>query len=251
MTEQRRNRGGIRVTEADWLNDTISLYFKADFLQDQLGSQRRARLFACACCRRVWHLLQLEAARRIVELAEEYADGEATAEQLQSIDDPACFADLEDRTYGLAEPRLSILAYDAILAAKSLASPVFRPSDAGIVAEWTAKDPADDSFRSPESRGRPHGVPPDDKQRAELSRLQREIFGNPFRPVTFRPAWRTLSAVAVADQMYQSRDFAPMPILADALEEAGCDNEGILSHCREPGVHVRGCWVVDLVLGKD
>ena len=50
--------------------------------------------------------------------------------------------------------------------------------------------------------------------------------------------------------MYDDRDFAAMPILADALEEAGCDSANILAHCREPGVHVRGCWVVDLVLGK-
>ena len=78
----------------------------------------------------------------------------------------------------------------------------------------------------------------------------RDIFGNPFRPVAFVPEWRTSSAVALADAMYQSRDFGPMPILADALEEAGCTNADILSHCRGDGPHVRGCWVVDLVLGK-
>jgi hypothetical protein len=51
--------------------------------------------------------------------------------------------------------------------------------------------------------------------------------------------------------MYEERDFAGMPILADALEEAGCNNADILAHCREPGVHVRGCWVVDLLLAKE
>jgi len=79
----------------------------------------------------------------------------------------------------------------------------------------------------------------------------RDIFGNPFRPVAFDPAWRTSTAVALAKHMYESRDFSPMPILADALQDAGCDDESILSHCRDPQqVHVRGCWVVDLVLGK-
>ncbi len=83
-----------------------------------------------------------------------------------------------------------------------------------------------------------------------MASLIRDIFGNPFRPVAFDPRWRTEHTVGLAAKMYEDRDFAAMPILADALEEAGCDSETILSHCREPGVHVRGCWVVDLVLGK-
>jgi hypothetical protein len=77
------------------------------------------------------------------------------------------------------------------------------------------------------------------------------VFGNPFRPVTFSPSWRTETAVTLARQMYDARDFSAMPILADALQDAGCDNDDILSHCRGVGPHVRGCWVVDLVLGKE
>ncbi len=74
---------------------------------------------------------------------------------------------------------------------------------------------------------------------------------NPFRPVAFDPAWRTDTVVALAKGMYESRDFSAMPILADALQDVGCDNDDILNHCRdEKQVHVRGCWVVDLVLGK-
>ncbi|MBP3953753.1 hypothetical protein J8F10_00360 [Gemmata sp. G18] len=79
----------------------------------------------------------------------------------------------------------------------------------------------------------------------------RDIFGNPFRPVAFSPSWRTSTAIAIASQMYESRDFSAMPILADALQDAGCDNANVLDHCRSPGPHVRGCWVVDLVLGKE
>ncbi|QEL17296.1 hypothetical protein [Limnoglobus roseus] len=78
-----------------------------------------------------------------------------------------------------------------------------------------------------------------------------DIFGNPFRPVAFDPAWRTSATVGVAQQMYDARDFAAMPILADALQDAGCETADILQHCRdEKQVHVRGCWVVDLVLNK-
>jgi hypothetical protein len=84
----------------------------------------------------------------------------------------------------------------------------------------------------------------------QLVDVIRCIFGNPFRPVAVDPAWRTDTVVALARQMYESRDFGAMPILADALQDAGCTNEDVLSHCRGPGPHVRGCWVVDLVLGK-
>ena len=82
------------------------------------------------------------------------------------------------------------------------------------------------------------------------SSLLCEAFGNPFRPVTFSPEWRTDTAVLLARTMYDAREFSAMPILADALQDAGCDSDDILAHCRGPGPHVRGCWVVDLVLGK-
>ena len=78
----------------------------------------------------------------------------------------------------------------------------------------------------------------------------RDIFGNPFRPVAFSPAWRTDTTVALAGRMYEERDFSAMPILADALEDAGCTDPDLLGHLRGSGPHVRGCWVVDLVLGK-
>jgi hypothetical protein len=78
----------------------------------------------------------------------------------------------------------------------------------------------------------------------------RDIYGNPFRPLTTDPRWLTSTAVSLARAMYESRDFGATPVLADALEEAGCDNADLLAHCRGDGPHVRGCWVVDLVLGK-
>ena len=85
----------------------------------------------------------------------------------------------------------------------------------------------------------------------QLIGLMQCVFGNPFRRVAFAPAWRTETAVLLARQMYESRDFGAMPILADALQDAGCDSDAILTHCRDAAqVHVRGCWVVDLVLGK-
>jgi hypothetical protein len=74
--------------------------------------------------------------------------------------------------------------------------------------------------------------------------------GNPFRPAAADPRWLTTTVLALARGIYAERAFDRLPILADALQDAGCGNEDILTHCRGPGSHVRGCWVVDLVLGK-
>jgi hypothetical protein len=78
----------------------------------------------------------------------------------------------------------------------------------------------------------------------------REIIGNPFRRVTLDPSWRTSTVLALAESIYADRAFDRLPILADALQDAGCENADLLDHCRGPGPHVRGCWAVDLVLGK-
>ena len=78
-----------------------------------------------------------------------------------------------------------------------------------------------------------------------------DIFGSPFHPAPFSSEWHTDTAIALAKQMYDSGEFSAMPILADALQDAGCDNVNILNHCRDADqIHVRGCWVVDLLLGK-
>jgi hypothetical protein len=81
--------------------------------------------------------------------------------------------------------------------------------------------------------------------------LFREIFGNPFRPVVLDSSWLTSDVVALARGIYEERAFDRMPILGDALQDAGCENDDILAHCRGEGPHVRGCWVVDLVLGRE
>ena len=80
--------------------------------------------------------------------------------------------------------------------------------------------------------------------------LIRDIFGNPFRPETIYSAWLTPRVVIEAQAIYDERAFERMPVLGDALEDAGCTNVDIVQHCRRPAEHVRGCWAVDLVLGK-
>ena len=86
--------------------------------------------------------------------------------------------------------------------------------------------------------------------RAAQCDLIRDIFGNPFGPVAFDPEWQTSTVVALAQHMYASRDFSVMPHLADVLQDAGCEHANVLAHCRGPGPHVRGCWVIDRLLGR-
>lgn len=84
-----------------------------------------------------------------------------------------------------------------------------------------------------------------------LAQFLRCIFGNPFRVASVTPSWLTSTVTALARSIYDDRSFDKFPILADALEDAGCADETILTHCRQPDAHVRGCWVVDLLLGKE
>jgi hypothetical protein len=89
------------------------------------------------------------------------------------------------------------------------------------------------------------------REREVQSSLLRDIFGNPFRPVAFDSRWLTEDVVGVARGIYEDRAFDRLPLLADALMDAGCDCDNILIHCRSEGPHVRGCWVLDVVLGKE
>ncbi|OAI47607.1 hypothetical protein AYO44_01645 [Planctomycetaceae bacterium SCGC AG-212-F19] len=83
------------------------------------------------------------------------------------------------------------------------------------------------------------------------AKLLRDLFGNPFRMVTMDRRWSTANVVSLGETVYADRAFDRLPILADALEDAGCTNADVLEHCRSNGPHVRGCWVVDLILGKE
>lgn len=84
----------------------------------------------------------------------------------------------------------------------------------------------------------------------EVATLLREIVGNPFRPVGIEPCWRNVAVLALARSIEAEQEFEDLPILADALEEAGCCNAELLHHCRQEAVHVRGCWAIDLLLDK-
>jgi hypothetical protein len=197
------------------------------------GSDRKLRLFAVACVRRIWNLPQWNipalnsgVSRAAVESAERNADG---------LEDETSLQRITKENY-LFHPAGCAIQFPAIDAA-------------GRTSVAASREAAVNLERWEETEGEPDEIILVRETRAQVSVLQ-DIFGNPFRPVVFDPEWRTSTAVALTKQMYDSRDFSTMPILADALQDAGCDNDDILNHCRQPGEHVRGCWVVDLVLGK-
>jgi hypothetical protein len=206
----------------------------------ETASARRLRLFAVACVRRVEDYCPAELdgpVRTAVEQAEQFADGKLTRTQLRRARErfgADYFGDAQTEGEAYAGH-----AVDAVLEGK-----LDMVLEAPVRAEHAVPALAHDQHLPPTN---PH------RHVAELAaqvRLMYDVFGNPFRPVAFDPAWRTSTAVGLARTMYESRDFAAMPILADALEEAGCSSADILAHCRGDGPHVRGCWVVDMVLGK-
>jgi hypothetical protein len=222
-------------------------------------TDRKYRLWSCACCRRIWHLLTLANSREAVEYAERYADGLETPELLSELADQLYEARTE---YELALLQHTQDKWDsrryALLAAWEVVLSTYRP-DSAISDDRTfdARSLSDAVghavyYESLETQSiSDNTIPVQTLEDRAMCDLFRDVFGNPFRPPTFSPSWRTETAVSLARTMYEARDFGAMPILADALQDAGCDNEDVLNHCRDPNqVHVRGCWVVDLVLDK-
>lgn len=204
-------------------------------------SDRKLRLFGCACCRTAGLLLKDSRSQWVVEMAERCADGLASERELAAAAAEAADAadDARDAAMKQAAYAVGAAHADALQAARG---PWLHIARAEIQRRFASQ--MRERYRVIEGKF----------YRAEQKRQTpalRCIVGNPLRPVAFAPAWRTEHTVGIAAKVYEERDFAAMPILGDALEEAGCVEAGILTHCREPGVHVRACWVVDLLLSKE
>ncbi|AMV25104.1 hypothetical protein VT84_11960 [Gemmata sp. SH-PL17] len=205
--------------------------------QNLLQWNRKSYLHAAACWRRIFHLIEAPG-REAVEAYERLIEGHGTWEEVGAARQrviTACACDEENP------------CCQAIINCAAASEAV------GCAAAGRTRPPDFDPFGEDSDRSRVENFAYHGARAAEEAAqcaLFREVFGNPFRSVTFSPVWRTSTAVALAQQMYESREFGAMPILGDALQDAGCDNTDVLNHCRAPGVHVRGCWVVDLVLDK-
>jgi hypothetical protein len=238
------------MTEEEWL-----AYAEPDtMLWHLLGkmSHRKLRLFACACCRRLWDMLPV-ACRQGIEVAERFADSLATDEDCQTAFDRVEAVQTADtqqrgqRRQPNALSRALSAVYDACSPRAMTIRTALSSARAATYAVGAAAGvaaPAEDYEHTYDGARLQEAL--------EQARLVRELFGNPFKPVTMLQEWRTDTVLALGRQIYESRDFSAMPILADAMQDAGSEHTDILDHCRDPNqVHVRGCWVVDLVLGKE
>lgn len=248
------------MTEADWLGATDPMRMLA-YLDIRRGARPvppllaspRLRWLAVACCRRLWPLLP-PGGRAAVEAVEEYArtrrPGLLTrAKRLHLVERRTTRGPDGDYPSQVREWAARVPARAAVetacMAAARQAAGAYRVAARAV----SAMEEAD--------RHVPGGSERTDfwqqvssAELAAQSGFLRDIVGNPFRPVTFAPEWQTETVVALARAIDEARDFGPMPVLADSLEDAGCDQPDIIGHCRDrDAVHVRGCWVVDGVLG--
>jgi hypothetical protein len=229
------------VTEAEWLEaqspENLLLWLGAK--RRRRRSMRKNGLFVVACAERVMPFMTRDVLVRGVELSARMAEGTA--------DEAECDAFLDEFrvacTPGVPGPQevARVIPHHSVY--------VTLPHRTGQSSEKQAVIAARSCVGVYHAANDgPRAV----QEASAQAALLREVVGNPFRPVAFSPEWRTDIAVVLAQQMYESREFSAMPILADALQDAGCDSPEVLDHCRDAGrVHVRGCWVVDLVLGKE
>jgi hypothetical protein len=221
------------MTEEEWLG-VGRLQSHVDYLREK-GLSRKLRLFSAACCRHLERWIDdvrlLEAIKRV----ELFADGHLSQSTLDKWERQVRDWQTEraEREGQRETPQLTVY-FPVSLACMS-------DRGAGYSQVWKHLFYSASVYGEEFTQSNP----------SVAHQLLLDIFGNPFRPVAFDPHWRSESAVALARTAYDTRNFTLLPILADALEEAGCDHPDVLTHCSEPnGVHVRGCWVVDGVLGK-
>jgi hypothetical protein len=229
------------MTETEWLKCEDPAPMLEHLLDG--ASERKLRLFACACCRRAWEAYcgpggsnEMHPAILVAERVADGLIGEGRLrEERSKIGGVGSFSSrayvynatsalVKDSPAGAAEGAANCAAY--CLALVGVGDRLDCPEDKEVM------------LRAKEAERRVQAI------------LVRDIFGNPFFPVTLDPAWLIPQVLELAQTIYEERAFDRMPELAAALEEAGCHDAAILSHCRQPGPHVRGCWVVDAVLGK-
>ena len=235
------------MTEAQWLVSTDADELLA-YLQGKKNN-RKLRLFGCACFRRVWHLVpEFESSRsaaerfyKAVEISEQYADKLVSAKELDRV-----------RVETMASP-IPVTFRSRFFQQIELAALEARQMMAGRLG-FDPKDATPIKERLERGWGREMA-----ECKAQVAILH-DLFGNPFRPVTIPPGWlrwNDSAVVRLAQTAYDQRilpagtlDNTRLAVLADALEEAGCIEEQILTHLRNGGEHYRGCWVLDLILGK-
>lgn len=220
------------MTEKEWLKETSRPQWMADFLGDSglprtKAGRRKLRLFACACCRVTWDILPDDRLRDAVETAERFADGLAKKDELAAARSAVDWMRDDSGPFGRARAGGRV--------AVDMAAAATEPQAYSAAFSMTATEaPLGGRMRAAAAE-------------SYLCGLLRCVFGNPFRPAAVERSWRSSTVVALARGISEERAFDRLPVLADALQDAGCEDEQVLGHCRGPGPHARGCWAVDLL----
>lgn len=227
-------------TERAWLSSTTPSSLLTVMKGKRMPRQRRQ--IAVACCRRVINQMEDPESRRAVEVADRYLDGAASDLELEE-------AFLTARHVALDRIELAQRAAGPAL---NVAWNKWRPAYAAQLC--AARSGAEEVVPLLLKLAANLGGSQEESEKAAFCAIIRDVIGNPFRPVpAVDPLWRAWNdglIVKLAQQMYAEGAFTDMPILADALEDAGCTEASILTHCRSGGMHVRGCWVIELLLEK-
>lgn len=217
------------MTEQEWLTATDPKPM-LQFLKGK-ASDRKLRLFLIACSLRTFADAPWEEITDAIPAVEMF---------IEKAISPADFAPAKDAiNWGIWE-----MCESLNLRAEALLVAIQEQDVSAELANHTVKR-ALDGWRM--------NVPDLDivKEHLAVCHIARDIFGNSFRPVVIKPSWLTSTVVTLATGIYQEKAFDRIPILAGTLQDAGCDNDEILTHCRGPGPHVRGCFLIDLLLGKE
>jgi hypothetical protein len=232
------------------------------------ASERKLRLFACACCRLRYRSMPCDGMVEVIDLAERCADELTTSESkdkmIEQLNNSCTQITQNDEREDLWKYRC--LCWENAFFAALAVIDCNTPRNEQVSAGWLRCLFGNPLPRQESRRQSSFVVATSRFLKVAATGLIKLMASSPIRSatlepatpepvvplpvVTLNPSWLTSTVIALAQQMYDSRDFSPMPILADALQDAGCDNEEILNHCRQPGEHVRGCWVVDLLLDR-
>ncbi len=231
------------MTADEWHASTSLEHLLAECGLDE--GDRRLRLFNAACARRVAAMMPDDAARGLVDLAERRADGllpdrEWLRAVVETVDpylgNEAARDGAGGATFGVlmhlhrTDPRSILRLAESVIEARAYKAYTGGYPTAVGLDEWMRQSVESEAM--------------------DLCRLFRCVCGNPFRRVALDPVWLTSTVRTLAAGIDAERAFDRMPILADALQDAGCDDEDVLGHCRGPGPHAHGCRVVGLVLGR-
>ncbi|QEL13424.1 hypothetical protein [Limnoglobus roseus] len=235
------------MTEAEWLACGAPMK-----LLEHVGGtalDRKRRLLGCGLGRHVWPVLRDARSRTAIEVAERFADGAATDDEREAAEADAQAVMKKARKYNRNRNRYE--CFGTAVGAWAAGTEVRHWGVGDDAAADPAGGPArdtpvwEDAAEAMYSDGAGwHG------ELGWFCDVIRCVFGNQYRHATFNPRSSRKKAVAFAQAIYDERAFDRLPALADILQEMGYEDPAVLAHCRSAGPHVRGCWVVDLVLGK-